>query len=239
MHLTKYLKTVNWLTILLFYGMILLGTYFARKLPNLLNLLLEQITEIPFSFNYNHGFVTLVAALLFYQFSNQKQEISLLGNRKIKSLLFPLILFTAYVTYGIRNNHEVNEHLWAFMFCGFALLYNIMEEYAWRGYLIDSMGKINVVIKSIISGLFWAFWHLLVFNNFDQYGGFWIFLIFCLVFSFLLTFAVLRTKSILVAATLHAFIIQTNLVALFCLVGFIVLLLTWDRNIIKQRNKTN
>jgi len=236
MNLSDQIKGINWLRILSFYGIILLGTYFARKLPNLLNLLLHQISDIPFSFNYNHGFVTLIASLLFYHFSKVEQEITLLGNKKMKSILFPVILFTCYSIYGMNNGEGMNKHIWAFIICFFALGYNVMEEYAWRGYLIESLGKTNYIIKSLVSGVFWSFWHLLVFNNFDQYGGFWIFFAFCIIFAFILTFAVSRTKSILVAATVHAFIIQTNIVALICFVIFFLLLLTWDKQLIKSNN---
>lgn len=234
MNLTKQVKEINWLRIVLFYGIVLGGTFLARKLPNVLNLLLEKITDIPFSFNFNHGLVTLIVALLFYQFSGVKQSITLLGDKGIKSLLFPAVLFVCYGIYGMGNDYEVNRHLWALLFCAFALVYNIMEEYAWRGYLIDSLGNLNVVFKSILSGVFWSVWHLLVFNNFDQYGGFWIFFAFCIVFSFLLTLAVFRTKSILVAATIHAFIIQINLAALMCVILFVLLLLTWNKQWVRK-----
>lgn len=231
MTILKEIKEVKWTKIIMFYGIILIGTFFARKLPNLINLLLKQVTDIPFSFNYNHGFVALVVALLFYKFGREKQEITLLGNKKFKSILFPIVLFVCYSIYGMKNNYGVDKHLWAFVICAFAFIYNLMEEYAWRGYLIEGLGKVSFVLKSIISGIFWGVWHLLIFNNFDQYGGFWIFLVFCLVFSFILTFAVTRTKSIIVAGSIHAFIIQTNIVALICFMIFIILLLTWNKKI--------
>jgi membrane protease YdiL (CAAX protease family) len=236
MNLSNQIKEINWLKISLFYGVILIGTYLARKLPNLLNLILEQFTDIPFSFNFNHGFVTLIVALLFYKFGGLKQEITLFGNNKLKSLLFPIILFVCYSVYGINNNQGVDKHLWALIFCSFSFIYNLMEEYTWRGYLIDSLGKTNYVLKSIISGIFWSIWHILIFNNFDQYGGFGFFFAFCILFSFVLTFAVLRSKSIIVAGAIHAFIIQINIVALICFVIFIILLLTWDKRLIKNSN---
>lgn len=233
MRLSIQIKETNWLKILFFYGVILIGTYLARKLPNILNLFLEQITDIPFSFNYNHGFVTLIVAVLFYKFGDVKQRITLLGNNKIKSLLFPIILFVCYSAFGINNSHGVDKHFWAFIFCLFAFIYNLMEEYAWRGYLIDRLDKVNYALKSIISGIFWSIWHLLIFDNFEQYGGFWIFFAFCILFSFILTFAVTRTKSIVVAAAIHAFIIQTNIAALICFSVFVILLLTWNTKMIK------
>ncbi len=227
MKLKEAARTVNWAYIGLFYAIVLLGTYLVRKLPNVLQLILKQVTDIPFTFNYNHGILVALTALLFYKTSHFKPSISLLGNNKFKALLFPIILLAAYTTMGISNSNGVDKHSWAFLFCSFAIIYNIMEEYAWRGYLVEALGQLPYVIKSILSGILWAFWHLFIFKDFDQYGGFGIFLVFCIVFSFLLTFAVNRTKSILVAASLHAFIIQMNITALICFLIFLVLLLTW------------
>lgn len=81
MKILNEIREVKWLKILLFYGVILTGTYFARKLPNLLNLILEQITDIPFTFNYNHGFIALIATLLFYKFSRKKTRNHFIGKQ--------------------------------------------------------------------------------------------------------------------------------------------------------------
>jgi len=226
-HLKESIKSIRWKNVLLFYGIVLVGTYGVRKLPNLLQLALTQITDIHFSFNYNHGIFIALIAWLFYKKSNVQQSITLLGYQPLKALLFPVVLLSAYSITGINNDNGIDKHSWAFLFCGLALLYNLMEEYAWRGYLVDAIGKLPYVLKSLISGITWAIWHLVVFKDFEQYGGFGMFLLFCIVFSYILTFAVQRTKSILVAASLHAFIIQMNVSALICLGIFLALLFTW------------
>lgn len=229
MKLKAAVKSIQWKRVLLFYGITMLGTYGVRKLPNILQLALAQITDIHFAFNYNHGIFIAIIAWLFYKTSNFKQEITLLGNHKLKALLFPLILLTAYTITGISNDSGIDRYSWAFLFCSLALIYNIMEEYAWRGYLVEATGPLPYVFRSLVSGILWAVWHLVVFKDFDQYGGFILFLLFCIVFSFILTFAVQRTQSILVAAAIHAFIIQMNISALICLGLFLVLLFTWKR----------
>lgn len=229
MKLQQQVHKVKWLHISLFYATVLAATFLARRSPNILNILLQEVTDIPFSFNYNHGFATLLCAILFYKSARIKQKITLFGERPMQSLLFPLILFGCYSIYGIKNSNGVDPHLWALLFCGFAFIYNIMEEYAWRGFLADALSPLNFVLKSIISGLLWAFWHLLVFNDFEQYGGFGAFLIFCIAFSFILTFAVQRTRSVIVAASIHTFIIQMNMAALICFIAFILLLAIWGK----------
>ncbi|MHA3044254.1 CPBP family intramembrane glutamic endopeptidase [Riemerella anatipestifer] len=223
------LKKVNWLRVLLFYGMLLLSTFLARKLPNILQVILGKFTEINIPWNYNHGIAILVISFIFYKFSNIKSGFSLLGTNKLKSILFPIVLLTGYTIYGIENEEGINPHFWAFVFCLFTLIYDIMEEYTWRGYLIESLGKTNLIIKSLISGVFWGIWHLLIFRDFEQYGGFGIFLVFCILFSLLLTFSISRTKSIIVPSTIHALLIRTNIVTLICFLIYAVLLFTWNK----------
>lgn len=235
MSLKTAIKSVQWTKVFLFYGIALSGTYGVRKLPNFLQLTLAKLTDIPFSFNYNHGIFIALVAWLFYRKSNFKQQVTLLGDHKRKSLLFPVILLSVYTITGISNNNGIDRHCWALLFCCLALIYNLMEEYAWRGYLAESLGKLPYVIRSLVGGIFWAVWHLVVFKDFDQYGGFGMFLLFCIIFSFILTFAVQRTKSILVAATIHAFVIQVNVAALICFMLFLALLFTWKSKSADQR----
>lgn len=223
------LKEINWLRILLYYAAALGATYLVRKLPNLLNLLLTQLTDIPFSFNYNHGIALLLLSLLFYRLVPVNKRVTFWGINSFKSLLFPLVLFMTYGIYGIKNDHGIDPHIWAILFCALAMGYNIMEEYAWRGYLVNNLEKTPVWIKSIISGVLWGIWHLFVFDNFDQYGGFAVFMVFCIIFSFILTFAVHRTGSVLVAAAIHTFLVQMNLATLICFVLFMFLLVIWNR----------
>lgn len=235
MKLLHDIKKVNWLRILFFYGLILAATYFSRKLPNLLTLLLSQFSDLHFTWNYNHGIVITFISFLFYKFSSIKQEITFLGNNTLKTLAFPVILFIGYSVYGMNNDNGINKHLWAFIFCAFMLIYNIMEEYTWRGYFTESLGNINMLIKGFISGIFWAFWHFLIFNDFKQYGGFGVFLAFCIVFSVILTFSVSKSKAILVPATIHTLLVSTNMVTLICFALFALILFTWDKGFIKDK----
>lgn len=236
---TKFIdeiKKVNWLCIFSFYGIILFLTYFSRKLPNILQSVIHSLTDVEVNWNYNHGIAIFIISFLFYRFSTIKSTYSLLGNNKLRSLLFPIILLVTYSIYGISNQHGINEHLWAFIFCLFTLLYDLMEEYTWRGYLIESLGKIQVLIKGVIAGIFWGFWHLLIFNNFDQYGGFGVFLAFSIIFSLILTFSVSKTKAFIIPATIHALLIRTNMVTLICFILFALILLTWNKKLFNNKD---
>lgn len=233
MGFTDKLRQVNWIKIICFYGLILLGTFLIRKLPNLLQLTFGELVDFNLPWNMNHGFVVFIIALLFYQFSGIKKEVSFFGN-SIKTIIFPIVLIAGYSIIGIENDFGINKHLWAGIFIGITFIYDVMEEYAWRGYLNDALGNIFWIIKSIITGIFWAAWHLLIFNNFDQFGSFWVFMLLCIVFSFLLTFSTFKTKSIVAPASLHALMAKNNLATLGILLLMMFLLIFWNKIIKSQ-----
>ena len=226
------LRNVNWTKLLIFYGSILVFTYLSRQLPNVLTEVANIFTDIHLPWNFNHGIAILFVSAIFYKFYFKNiSQISFLGNNPIKSILFPIILFSGYGIYGINNDQEINPHSWALIFCTFTLIYDLMEEYTWRGYLYENLNNINLIIKGIISGIFWALWHLLIFSNYEQYGGFTIFLLFCIIFSTMLNFTVKKTNSLLVAATVHALLIRTNEATAICAILFLILLVTWNKKL--------
>ena len=223
------IQKANWLKITIFYISILLLTYISRRLPNLFQLLYSPLTDTYLPWNFNHGITIIIVSFLFYKLTSQQPGFTLLGTNKLKSIAFPCILFIGYGLYGIKNDQGINEHLWALTFCFFTLVYDLMEEYVWRGYLIENLGKTTVLLKSLVSGVCWGIWHLLIFKEFSQYGGFGAFLAFCIIFSLVLTFSITTTKSLLVPATIHALLIRTNIITLTCFIIYLVLLFTWNR----------
>ncbi|MFV0150722.1 CPBP family intramembrane metalloprotease [Empedobacter falsenii] len=236
MKVFNQLKEVNWLRIFIFYGLLLLGTFLIRKLPNLLQLIFGGLVDFQLPWNMNHGFIIIIISIFFYKFSKVRKEVSLLGKERIKTLIFPLILIVGYSIYGFENSYGINKHIWATIFISVTLFYDVLEEYTWRGYLNDALGDTLWVIKSIITGIFWAVWHLLIFKDFDQFGGFGIFMLLCIVFSFVLTFSTIRTKSIIVPATIHALMAKTNLATLIIFIIILVLLLAWNTIFVKNEN---
>ncbi len=236
MKLFKNSREVDWITILIYYTLILIATYIARKLPNFLSVLLAEVSDIPFTFNYNHGIALVIVTAIFYKIRKGSTDITFFGNGGFKSLFFPAILFTCYGIYGINNDHGVDKHLWALLICFFAFIYNLMEEYAWRGYLINKLCVTSYIFKSLVSGVMWSVWHLLVFKDFNMYGGFWVFFAFCIIFSLILTFSVLRTKSVIAAAAIHAFLIQTNGATIVCFALFMILLTIWPMLLNRKTN---
>lgn len=234
MNRVHQLKQVNWFRILVFYSLILIGTFFIRKLPNFFQLIFGGLVDFQLPWNMNHGLMILIVSLVFYKFSKVKKDVSLLGKEKYSTLIFPLILIVGYSMYGIENNYGINKHVWASIFISITLLYDIAEEYTWRGYLNDALGNTFWIIKSIITGIFWSVWHLFIFNDFGQFGGFGIFMLLCVIFSFVLTYSTIRTKSIIVPATIHALMAKTNLSTLIIFIIILVLLIVWNKIFTKK-----
>ncbi|WP_413533438.1 CPBP family intramembrane glutamic endopeptidase [Empedobacter brevis] len=234
MNLINQIKHTNWIRIFTFYVLILLGTFLIRKCSNFLQLIFGNLVDFQLPWNMNHGLIIFIISLLFYKFSKVKKEVSILGNAGLKSLIFPFILIVGYSIYGISNDYGINKHLWAAIFISVTLLYDILEEYTWRGYLNDSLGNIFWMIKSIVTGIFWAIWHLLIFKDFNQFGGFGIFMLLCVIFSFVLTFSTLQTKAIIVPATIHALMAKNNLATLIIFIIILILLFVWNKIFTKK-----
>lgn len=230
----KEIKT-DWKTIIIVYGIAILLTFLLLKLPNGLKELGLILFDFKLPFNWNHGIALLIATFIGYKFFKTKRETTFLGNDGIRSIIFGLIILVAYSIVGISNKHGINPHLWGVFFVAMTLIYDILEETFWRGYLNDLIKTKYLAIKYIITGILWSLWHLLIFDNFNQWGGFHIFLLLSIIVSFIIGFATTKTNSILVASSIHALLISKNLyVTIICFVIWGIMILTWRKNCLQQ-----
>jgi uncharacterized protein len=228
------LNVIQWGKIVCFYLVICSLTYIVRKFPDVLKGISSHLFDFVPPFNWNHGLAILLTSILFYRIFRQKIETNLLGSKPAKSVCFCLIYIVAYTIIGISNGYEIDKHVWGFIFCSLTIIYNVFEESAWRGYLNDTLGNIRFWIKASITGLLWGTWHLLIFDDFTLWGGFHVFLLLSVIVSFLIGYATLRTKSILVAASVHGLMIlrdiHLTLVVMLIWGGFLLL---WDHKNLK------
>ncbi len=74
----------------------------------------------------------------------------------------PLMLIT---TIGVRNNYGVNEHLFGAVATVAVLVYCVMEEYGWRGYLQQELTGLQQLTKYLVIGVLWYLWHLPFLEN--------------------------------------------------------------------------
>ena len=79
-------------------------------------------------------FIGALIAIYFLR-KNRKTEITLFGTSKSKSLIMIVIPIIILTIIGVKNDFEMDSHLYGFIAVIGTLLYCIMEEYGWRGYL--------------------------------------------------------------------------------------------------------
>ncbi len=86
--------------------------------------------------------------------------MSLFGTSKSKATLMAIIPILILTLWGIDNKYNLNSHLFGFI-AGFGtLVYCIMEEYGWRGYLEEEFKDIKILYRVLLIGFIWYFWHL-------------------------------------------------------------------------------
>lgn len=240
MKIIENTKNVTWINIGLFYILACGLTYLFVQLPNLIEKIWEPIFGFNANFSWNHGIALLVASIIAYRIFKVKRETTLLGKNPIFSLIFGSIFLIGYSAIGFNNDFGINTHLWAFIFCLATLIYDIFEESAWRGFLNDSLKSIPFWLKGIITGILWGFWHLLIFNGFDQFGGIHIFVLLSIVVSIIMAYATDKTNSILVASSIHALMILRDInITIICVVIWIIMIIVWNKCLLnKKRIKT-
>lgn len=105
----------------------------------------------------------LIALYLFRK--NQKTEISFLGSSSYLALLMAVIPIVLLGFFGVTNDHGLNPHVYGLIaICG-SLIYCIMEEYGWRGYLQEEWKDVKPIYRYALIGLIWYVWHLSFLND--------------------------------------------------------------------------
>lgn len=222
-------KQAHWKVIGAFYILACGLTYILIQAPNAIKEIWSSIFDFAPNFSWNHGIALFIVSMLAYRFSKIDRKTTFLGNKPSYSIIFAAVFLVAYSVIGFSNDYGINRHLWAFIFCLSTLIYDIFEENAWRGFLNDSLRPIPIWLKGVVTGILWSVWHILIFNSFDQFGGFHIFLILSVIVSIVMSYATERTNSILVASSIHALLILRDInITIFCVIIWIGILSLWE-----------
>jgi membrane protease YdiL (CAAX protease family) len=141
-----------------------------------------------------------IAALIICAFKvKQFKMFSIFGTSIWRSCL---IFFLPFIAISVLNQQPK-----LFFLCGFALTSTLGEELGWRFFLQNTLTVKSRILKYIIIGSLWEFWHFTTRTHVGNLNQIMIrLLIFysLLIFmSFLIGEAYNKTKSILVAVTLH------------------------------------
>lgn len=124
-----------------------------EKLPNWLYILTSVLLE---------GSGVIIGALIMLPYLKKERnvEMTLLGKLETKSLIMPFIPIVILSVIGVKNDFGLNNHLYGFIAIIGTLVYCIMEEYGWRGYLQEELKSIEPWQKYLIIGIIWYLWHL-------------------------------------------------------------------------------
>ena len=154
------------------------------------------------------GIGIFMGALIALKYLNKcrKTSISFFGISKSKSILIAIIPMLFLVIIGVDNDYQMNSHIYGFFSFIITLLYCIMEEYGWRGYLQEELEAVKDWKKYLIIGFLWYIWHLSFLRNGVSFKDNVFFLSMMILGSVGIGKIADSTKSILISACFHLII---------------------------------
>jgi len=98
------------------------------------------------------------------------------------------------------------------------------EELGWRGYLLKALQNKKLLPVSLITGIVWGLWHfplILLGHNYPEHpvAGVGMMVIFCILLSPMMTYIVIKSKSVITAAIFHGAINAISGISILYLVG--------------------
>lgn len=149
-------------------------------------------------------FIGALIAIYFLK-KHRKSEITFFGTSKSKSVIMAVIPIIMLTIIGVKNKFEIDSHIYGFIAIIGTLLYCIMEEYGWRGYLQEELKTLKSWQKYLIIGFIWYLWHL-TFLTKATVGDNFFFLAMMIFGSWGIGQVAESTKSILACACFHLII---------------------------------
>lgn len=202
-------ERINWKRIILFLLIAIIISNIFRfdvfELKSELEKLPTWIYILTILFLEGSGvFIGALIAIYFLK-KHRKSEITFFGTSKSKSVIMAVIPILMLTIIGVKNKFELDSHLYGFIAIIGTLLYCIMEEYGWRGYLQEELKTLKSWQKYLIIGFIWYLWHL-TFLTKATVGDNFFFLAMMIFGSWGIGQVAESTKSILACACFHLII---------------------------------
>jgi len=207
-HKVKY-DMISWNRIAIFFVIAVLISNIFRfdvfeikadleKLPTLIYVLSAVLLE---------GSGVIIGALISITLlrKQRKTEITFFGTSKSKSLMMAAIPVVILTIMGVNNEFEMDAHLYGLIAIIGTLIYCLMEEIGWRGYLQEELKSLKSWPKYLIIGFIWYLWHL-TFLTKATVGDNLFFLAMMIFGSWGIGQVAESTKSILASACFHLII---------------------------------
>lgn len=184
----------------------------------------------------------IAAIICFFVFKkSHNKTISLSGTSPLNSILFFLIPYAIWFSINIINPSGSNfEYTHFLVLIPFGFLMILGEELGWRGFLQDALNNLKEWKRWLILGTLWEFWHFtnMMMNKepIDMIKVKLIRLIAVIIITVVIGKLTNRTKSLLVAITLHSWInIQIEYNTLNTIIAGILSLIFWTYMIMKWK----
>ena len=238
---------VNWKSVATYYAIACLWSwpfFWRRDILHIPDTPITSISKllIHWGLMWGPAIGALVCFLVFRR--SHRRVITLGGNSWVRSVLFyaaPFLLlaaFRAHALYGYARPALVVA------FPGFVSI--LGEELGWRGFLQDALRPLPPVKRFILIGVLWEFWHFttrtaqgwsplrVAVTLLISYSA-------VILLSFIIGYATERSRSVVVAVSLHAYVdvllnnLDLYIPLLLALPIWAMLLLTWPKTISVQR----
>jgi uncharacterized protein len=97
--------------------------------------------------------------------------VSFFGTSKVKSVIMALIPCFLLTIIDVKNKYGIEVHLFGLIAAFGTVIYCIMEEYGWRGYLQEEFQHVKPILKVLLIGIIWYTWHLRFLTNVSLYDN--------------------------------------------------------------------
>jgi membrane protease YdiL (CAAX protease family) len=232
---------VHWKSVAAYYAMACVWSwpfFWRRDILHIPDTPITSISKllIHWGLMWGPGIAALVCMVAFRR--SHRRVITIGGTSWSRSILFyatPFLLmaaFRAHVLFGYESRPLV---------AAFPMFVSILgEELGWRGFLQDALRPLSPVKRYVLIGILWEFWH---FTTRTTHGSSFqriavtllISYSAVILLSFLLGYAAERSRSVVVAVSLHAYIdvllsnLDLYIPLLLALPIWAFLLLTWPK----------
>ncbi|MCP1995457.1 CPBP family intramembrane glutamic endopeptidase [Flavobacterium sp. HSC-61S13] len=132
----------------------------------------------------------------------RKTEFSFFGTSRSKALLMSVIPVVLLGVIGVKNEYGIQENAYGLLAVVASLIYCVMEEYGWRGYLQEELKELQPLKRYLLIGFLWYVWHLSFLTTATVYENLF-FLLMLLIGSWGIGQVAVSTKSILASACFH------------------------------------